>query len=243
MRYLWAVATHRGRVRSNNQDSVYPSSSGRGVGPLLMMVADGMGGHVAGEIASAIAVDQAVSTDGTPTDKVLAANRGILDRVAAEPSLRGMGTTITLVELDEDGMADFAHVGDSRAYLLREDELQQLTTDHTLVAEYLRAGKIKPEEVASHPQRSMLTRALGLNHDIPVDSFQFGLVQGDRLLLCSDGVSSLIDEQEIQRMLRLESAEEASWALVEVSNQAGGLDNITALVIDVEGAGPSADET
>lgn len=234
MKYLWAVATHRGRVRSNNQDSVYPSSSGRGEAPLLMVVADGMGGHVAGEVASSIAVDAAADTDGTAADKVRAANHGILDRVTSEPALRGMGTTMTLVELGENGIAEFAHVGDSRAYLYRDGEIQQLTTDHTLMAEYLRTGKIKPEDVASHPQRSMLTRALGLTRDLEVDTFQFALVEGDRLLLCSDGVSSLIDEDEIASILQLESPEETAWAMVEAANRAGGLDNITALIVDVE---------
>lgn len=234
MNYQWAAATHRGRVRAHNEDAVYPESAGRGAGPAVLMVADGMGGHVAGDIASRTAITVAAETDGTPAERVEAANRAILDEVAHRPELAGMGTTLTLVELGADGVARFAHVGDSRAYLLRDGRLRQLSTDHTVVAEYVQAGKLTAEEAATHPQRSMLTRALGLVPVLEVDTFEEPLQPGDRLLLCSDGVSSMIDDEQIADALRATTPEEAAWELVERANQAGGLDNITALIADVE---------
>lgn len=235
MNYQWAAATHQGRVRTHNEDAVYPPTSGRGEGPVLLMVADGMGGHVAGDVASRVAVEAATESEGTPTERVEAANRAILDEVQRRPELAGMGTTLTLVELDTDGLARFAHVGDSRAYLLREGRLRQLTTDHTVVNEYVQAGKISAEEAATHPQRSMLTRALGLVPVVQVDAFEEPLRPGDRLLLCSDGVSSMIDDDDIAHALQRRVPEEAAWDLVERANRAGGLDNATALVVDVEG--------
>jgi len=232
--YQWAAATHRGRVRAHNEDAVHPETAGRGSGPVVLMVADGMGGHVAGDIASRTAVEVAVATDAAPAERVEAANRAILDEVNRRPELAGMGTTLTLVELGADGVARFAHVGDSRAYLLRDGVLRQLTVDHTVVNEYVQAGKLTVEEAATHPQRSMLTRALGLVPVVQVDAFEEPLRPGDRLLLCSDGVSSMIDDEEIAEALREGTPEEAVWDLVERANHAGGLDNVTALIVDVE---------
>ncbi len=233
MKYQWASASHTGLVRSNNQDSVHPEASGSADGSALLMVADGMGGHVAGEIASKIAVDTAKEIVGTPGMRVVGANHAILLEVAESPDLAGMGTTLTLLELGEDGLARFAHVGDSRAYLFRDGVLRQLTDDHTVVAEYVAAGKISAEEAHSHPQRSMLTRALGLTQDILVDEFEEPLVPGDRYLLCSDGVNSMVGDEQIAECLGMESAEEAAWSLIEAANTAGGHDNITVLVVDV----------
>lgn len=231
--YLWAVATHPGRIRSGNEDSVHPSAAGTGPGPLVVTVADGMGGAVGGEVASRTAVDSAIGTDGDVASRVAAGNSAILAEVDRHPSLAGMGTTMTLFELGPEGEARYAHVGDSRAYLMRDGELRQLTVDHTVVAEYVRAGKITRDEVATHPQRSMLTRALGLTTEVEIDTGTLDLVGNDRLLLCSDGVNSMIDDDEIAQALSLETAEEAAWDLVERANTAGGHDNITALVIDV----------
>lgn len=235
MRYRWAVATHPGNVRPGNEDSVWPATSGAGEGPLVVIVADGMGGAVAGEVASSLAVDAAKSSARDIDDRVREANQAILDEVERRPELRGMGTTMTLFELgaDDSGLARFAHVGDSRAYLLRGGELTQLTEDHTVVNMYLRTGAIAPEEVANHPQRSLITRAVGLTPDLDVDTGNLSLEEGDRLLLCSDGVNSMIDDAEITAALEVDSAEEAAWLLVEKANLAGGHDNITALVVDV----------
>lgn len=234
MKYQWATATHKGRVRANNQDSVHPAAAGSTDDVAVLMVADGMGGHVAGEVASRIAVEAAIAADTDPASRAVAANRAILAEVARRPELAGMGTTITLVEVRPDGVGSFAHVGDSRAYLFRQGRLIQLTDDHTIVGEYLRSGKITEEQAAEHPQRHMITRALGLIHDLEVDVFDIEFEPGDRVLLCSDGVNGMIDDRSIAEALSLTSAEEAVWNLVERANSAGGNDNITAVVIDVE---------
>jgi protein phosphatase len=231
----WAVASHQGRVRRNNQDAVFPESAGRSDGRVLVVVADGMGGHAAGDVASRLAVDAVIESDGSVEDRVRAGNAAILAEVERRPELAGMGTTVTLAEIDPDGTARFAHVGDSRAYLLRDDALTQLTTDHTVVAEHVRAGRMTSEEAANHPQRSMLTRAVGLTDDLTVDGFTEHLRAGDRLLLCSDGVNGMLGDGEIREIVDTGSPEEAVWTLVERANEAGGHDNITALVVDVEG--------
>lgn len=235
MRYHWAVATHRGRVRTSNEDASLPTTAGRSDGPVVVMVADGMGGHIAGEIASQVAVEAAAAAaGGTPAERVLAGNRAILAEVAQRPELAGMGTTMTLMELIPEGSARLAHIGDSRAYLLRDGELRQLTVDHTVVNEYLLAGRISRAEAATHPQRSILTRALGLTYEVDVDTADLELRPGDRLLLCSDGVNAMIDDDLIAAGLAMPTPEEAVWELVELANRAGGHDNITALVVDAE---------
>ncbi len=233
MRYQWATATHKGRVRANNQDSVHPTAAGSSDDRALLIVADGMGGHVAGEVASRIAIDAALEFDGEVGHRVAAANAAILAEVARRPELAGMGTTITMVELQADGSGTFAHVGDSRAYLLRDGDLRQLTEDHTIVNEYLRTGRITEDQAAEHPQRHMITRALGLIPDVAVDVFRIDLAPGDRLLLCSDGVNGMIDDASIRDALTSPTAEESVWDLVERANGAGGHDNVTAVVIDV----------
>lgn len=233
MSYHWAVATDQGRVRKINQDSVHPTTAGKGEGPLVVLVADGMGGHVAGERASQVATERAVEAKGSLEQRVQEANLAIFEEVSDHPELAGMGTTMTMFELGEDDTVRFAHVGDSRGYLFRDGRLQQLTSDHTVVAEYLRKGAITAEEVASHPQRSLITRALGLQPDIEIDTGEHPVEPGDRLLLCSDGVNSMIDEDAIAASLKLATPEEAAWDLVEKANRAGGHDNITALVVEV----------
>jgi protein phosphatase len=232
--YQWAAATHTGMVRKNNEDALYPESSGRGEPPVLFIVADGMGGHVAGEIASRIAVDTAADIDDKPGRRVMGANHALLLEVAAKPELAGMGTTMTLVEIGADDVARFAHVGDSRAYLLRDGVLRQLTEDHTVAAEYVAAGQISAEEAKSHPQRNMITRALGLTQSLFIDEFEEPVHDGDRFLICSDGVNSMITDQEIAENLAAPTVEEAAWKLIEAANAAGGHDNISVLVIDAE---------
>lgn len=232
MKFQWASASHTGRVRSNNEDSVFPPVSGAQDEMSLFIVADGMGGHVAGEVASRIAVETAIDIVGSPGQRVTGANHALLLEVADKPELAGMGTTMTLLEMI-DGIAKIAHVGDSRAYLLRDGILRQLTEDHTVAAEYVAAGKLSPEEAQHHPQRNMITRALGLTQNLVVDEFDEPVRPGDRFLLCSDGVNSMLSDQEIADQLEAETPEEAAWALVEAANQAGGNDNITAVVVDV----------
>lgn len=233
MKIQWASATHTGLVRSNNEDALYPAASGDDEDQSLFIVADGMGGHVAGEVASRIAVETAADIPDTPGRRIIGANHALLLEVAENPELAGMGTTMTLLEV-KDSTARVAHVGDSRAYLLRDGVLRQLTVDHTVAAEYVAAGQISPEEAQNHPQRNMITRALGLTQDLMVDELEEPLESGDRFLLCSDGVNSMLTDQEITDQLAAETAEEAAWGLIEAANAAGGHDNITAVVVDVE---------
>ncbi len=233
MRYLWATASHKGMVRQNNEDAVFPGNSGESDGPAVLIVADGMGGHVAGEVASRLAVNAAASTEVEPADRVAAGNRAIREEVAREPSLEGMGTTMTLVSLEPDGAARFGHVGDSRAYLYRGGELSQVTEDHTVATELATIGQISPEEVDSHPQRHMLTRTLGLTRFVDVDEVELLLEPGDRLLLCSDGLTEMVDDDLIAATLAEGTGDDSAWRLVDLANDAGGVDNISIVVIDV----------
>lgn len=233
MKFTWAAGTHQGRVRTNNEDRLYPTTSGTSDTASLFAVADGMGGHVAGEVASSTAIDVMLATDRPVEERVMAANEAIVEAAAGDRRLAGMGTTLTIAELDPAGSASIAHVGDSRAYLLREGVLRQLTVDHSVVAEYLAAGKIRPEDVARHPQRSMLTRALGLSRIVDVDTLTEDLQPGDRLLLCTDGLSSMITDDDIAARLAGGTPDEAVWSLIEAANAAGGYDNVTVVVVDV----------
>ncbi len=240
MRYIWAAASHQGMARTNNEDTVFPEASGESSGPAILMVADGMGGHIAGEVASRLAVNTAASADLEPADRVAAANRAIREQVARQPDLEGMATTLTLVELNADGIAHFGHVGDSRAYLYRNGELRQLTEDHTVVARYVAAGTLSAEEAADHPHSHMLTRCLGLTRFVNVDEIELPVEPGDRLLLCSDGLTLMLSDDEIAESLTTESADETVWGLIEQANQAGGHDNISVIIVDVL---PGANDT
>ncbi|MEA1904030.1 MAG: PP2C family serine/threonine-protein phosphatase [Actinomycetota bacterium] len=232
MRLIWGAATHTGVVRQNNEDSLFPDSSGESGTPITLMVADGMGGHVAGEVASRLAVNAAASNDLEPADRVAAGNRAIREEVARDQALDGMGTTMTLVHLDPSGKAHFAHVGDSRAYIYRGTDLRQITEDHTVAAEYVAAGEISAEEAITHPQRHMLTRTLGLTRFVNIDEFEIDLEIGDRLLLCSDGLNEMVRDDSIAETLAEGSPDDAVWKLIDMANEAGGADNITVIVID-----------
>ncbi len=234
MRFIWSAASHQGMVRQNNEDALFPEAAGEADGPVTLMVADGMGGHVAGEVASRLAVNAAAAVDLAPSDRVSAGNRAIREEVAREPSLEGMGTTMTLVALDPEGTARFAHVGDSRAYLLRGGDLSQVTQDHTVAAEYVALGRIAPEDAATHPQRHMLTRTLGLTRFVNVDEVEVSLQPGDRILLCSDGLTEMVPDSRITEVLAERGVEEAAWRLIDLANAAGGIDNISVIVIDVQ---------
>lgn len=231
MRYVWATASHQGMVRDQNEDSVYPTSSGESGERVLVIVADGMGGHVAGEVASRLAVNAAASSELDATDRVAAGNRAIREEVARDPGLEGMGTTMTLLEIDDD-VATFAHIGDSRAYLLRDGDLTQLTADHTVAAEYVAKGELSPEEAATHPQRHMLMRTLGLTRFVNIDEVEVPLQEGDRILLCSDGLNEMLSDTEIGETLAEGTPDEVVWELVEMANDAGGVDNITVAVVE-----------
>jgi protein phosphatase len=242
MKISFGARTDVGRVRRANEDSYLVKEP-------VFVVADGMGGHLAGDIASSTAVSaiEGHLSDAAPDRPesfvalVRGANRAIWERAQGDSGLRGMGTTCTLLYLDE-ATAHIAHVGDSRAYRLRDGSLEQLTEDHTLVARMVREGKLAPEEAEHHPQRSIITRALGVDADVAVDLIVIDLRPGDRLLLCSDGLSSMIAESSITDVLEGEERPQAAAdALVDLANEAGGEDNVTVLIIDVSAGSADTD--
>jgi protein phosphatase len=235
MRFEWASRTDVGRMREHNEDSVWPTDDGTSDELMAVAVADGMGGHAGGEVASSIALETAMTVGGDPAMRVQAANVAVVDAARLRPRLAGMGTTLTLAVLDPDGDLDIGHVGDSRAYLLRGDELIQLTKDHSYVAELMAAGKLTPEEAETHPHRSVVTRAVGLDPTVEVDNYGLILEAGDRILLCSDGLTTMVTDGGVSEILQVEGSSPATAAdaLVVAANQAGGVDNITVIVVDV----------
>lgn len=233
MRFAVGARTDVGRVREGNEDSYM-------VNEPLFAVADGMGGHQGGEVASKLALDTLrEATDGAAlAQAVQDANRAVFEQAGQDPALAGMGTTLTAFLVDGDTLR-LAHVGDSRAYLLRDGTLQRITTDHTVVEGLVEKGELTPQEASIHPQRSILTRAIGVDGDVQVDQASIQPRPGDRLLLCSDGLTGMVDEADIQRILEEHADPQAAAdALVEAANEAGGQDNITAVILDVSDAEP-----
>jgi len=234
MKYSWATSTHPGLVRDSNEDSVYPDSDGKSEGPILVAVADGMGGHAAGEVASRLAIETVTSSEAPIEERIVEANRVVIEAAEKRPERFGMGTTLTAGEFGPTGTLLVGHVGDSRLYLFRRSDLLQVTTDHSLVAQYLASGAISPEEAQNHPQRNVITRALGIDQDVTVDAHTVHLRVGDRVLICSDGLTSMVPHDEIAAILHDQPAAQATgWALIEAANRAGGEDNITVAVVDV----------
>jgi PPM family protein phosphatase len=237
-----AVATHPGRKRRLNEDAYVCK-------PPLFAIADGMGGARAGEVASGLAAAalQEKDVNGTGSERVVAlmqaANRSVYERSSRDAEVAGMGTTMT-VALVENGSVTFGHVGDSRAYVLRDGELEQLTHDHSLVAELVRSGKLSPEEAEHHPQRSVITRALGTDPDVDVDTFDYPGHEGDVFVLCSDGLTDMVADDEIGAVIseRRASLEDAANELVRRANKAGGQDNITVVAFELTDAPPEPDE-
>jgi serine/threonine protein phosphatase PrpC len=234
-RFAWGAATDTGRARQANEDSMLAVDG-------LFAVADGMGGHKAGEVASRLAIETlheqftAAGTDVLVT-AVQEANRALVDRSADDAELTGMGTTMCAMALvDAEGRDAIAvvNVGDSRLYLLSEGELTQVTEDHSLVATLERQGRLSRAEAAVHPQRNILTRALGIDASVMVDSWEVLPVVGDRYLICSDGLFNEVDDNRLAATLRrLADPTEAAKELVRLANEAGGRDNITCVVVDV----------
>jgi protein phosphatase len=226
-----------GRQRRANEDSFFVRAP-------LFVVADGMGGAQAGEVASRLAAETfsaGLPDDGTSEqrleERVRAANQRIHEVSQGDRALTGMGTTLTAAYLDGDELA-LAHVGDSRAYLLRDGELTRLTRDHTLVEELVRRGELTEQQAAEHPQRSIITRALGPEPNIDVDLHTHRVHAGDVLLLCSDGLTGMIGEDEVQEILsQATSLRDAGRALVDAANEAGGRDNITVVLFRLEEVG------
>jgi serine/threonine protein phosphatase PrpC len=235
-----------GRQRSANEDSLM-------IAPPFFAVADGMGGAKAGEVASATAIEvfegERDSSEGAESQLariVREANRRIHELAVSDESYRGMGTTLTAAKITRDEVS-LAHVGDSRAYLLRDGELEQLTRDHSLVAELERSGQITPEAAEHHPQRSIITRALGPEPDVEVDTYTITGRDGDVFMICSDGLTSMISDDEASSILRsAASLDDAADALVRAANQSGGRDNITVVLFRLgeamESAGAPAEE-
>ena len=224
-------ATDTGKVRDHNEDGFLIDRELR-----LAAVADGMGGHSGGEVASATALEAlhaAFSESGGLRDAVLAANDAVLDRADERPELRGMGTTLTAGVLGDDDTLLVGHVGDSRAYLVQGGEFSRITTDHSLVEELIAAGELTEEEAERDPRRSMITRALGLDADLVVDLYPVPLEPGDRVMICSDGLTNMIGEDTIFDLLASESDPSvAAQRLVDAANAAGGVDNTTVVVLD-----------
>jgi PPM family protein phosphatase len=235
------AGTDPGRKRRRNEDAFV-------IAPPLFAVADGMGGAQAGEVASGLAagaLEESRANGGGErrvVELIQEANRRVHHRATTDAATAGMGTTITAALVEPDGRVVFGHVGDSRAYLLRDDKLEQLTDDHTLVAELVRRGELSPGEAEVHPQRSVITRALGTDPDVDVDTFAIEARPGDIYLICSDGLSSMVDFHEIEEILRRHRADlaSASKALIQAANRGGGEDNITAVLFAVDEEEPGA---
>ncbi len=238
--------THPGRRRRSNEDSFVCA-------PPLFAVADGMGGAQAGEVASALAAAtlaegfqtgsaQGIQHEGHIVALVQAANQRVHDRATNDISAQGMGTTMTVAYVQPNGGVTIAHVGDSRAYMLRDDRLHQLTDDHSLVAELVRRGELTAGEAEVHPQRSVITRALGTDAHVEVDSFTVAAKAGDLFLLCSDGLTTMVGSETIRRLLteNRDDLRTAVRELIRAANEKGGEDNITAVVFEVvEGDDPT----
>jgi len=238
--------TDLGRVRENNEDKYefyVPDDDARlAAKGLVFVVCDGMGGHEAGQIASELAlktfIDVYLNHPASDTELALrtavgAANRFVLDVARAVPSRRGMGTTLSaLVLLQDQGF--IAQVGDSRVYRLREQALEQLTRDHTWVEDMVLLGSMSREEAENHPNRHMLTRAIGTEGDAEPDVFTFSLREGDVYMICSDGLTNHVDDTEIGRILNSGGPSDAAWKLVGAALVGGGSDNTTCIVVRLD---------
>ena len=233
--------TDPGRKRRRNEDAYV-------IEPPLFAVADGMGGAQAGEVASQLA---ASALRGANADEpgglervgalIQQANRLIYDRASTDPTASGMGTTLT-VALVEGMTVAIGHVGDSRAYLVRDEQMEQLTEDHSLVNELLKTGKLSEEEAQVHPQRSVITRAVGTDPDVDVDGFTIEAEEGDVFLICSDGLSDMVEDEEILELVHSnrDDLDKAVKSLVTAANRGGGEDNITAVAFRISAEAPAA---
>jgi PPM family protein phosphatase len=232
----YAVRSDLGLVRSNNEDSVY-------AGPRLLAIADGMGGHAAGEVASKIVIGALEGLDedrpvgdlmGALRNAVLEANRRIAEAVQKNKELEGMGTTLTALRFS-GAQVGLVHVGDSRGYMMRGDQLSQLTHDDTYVQYLVDSGKLTPDEAKEHPRKSVILRAL-LGTEVEPDVSIREARAGDRYLLCTDGLSDVVTAETILETLRIPDAQESADRLVELALRGGGPDNVTVIVADVVNA-------
>ena len=235
--------TDVGQKRTVNQDFVFTSETPVGNLPNLFVVADGMGGHKAGDFASSYAVEVLLSTiredeNSNPVKIIRAAienaNTQLLREASDNETMSGMGTTMVLVTI-VGHYAYVANVGDSRLYLVDENKISQITKDHSLVEEMVRMGEISRDDARNHPDKNIITRALGAGRDVDVDFFDIRLTPGDILLLCSDGLSNMVPDEDIRQViLTSETLEEAGRRLVSMANDNGGRDNIAVVLVEPE---------
>lgn len=234
--------TDKGRTRNTNQDYVFCEENAVGSFPNLFIVADGMGGHNAGDTASRMCVEEVVSQIeqstkvtpiGTFEQAVAAANKKVFRASLSDKALNGMGTTIVATVVFGD-TAYIVNVGDSRLYVYK-DTFRQVTIDHSLVEEMVQSGKLHKEDMRTHPNKNIITRALGTNSEVKADCFEIEVDEGDVLLLCSDGLSNMLEDEKIERIIRSnrEDMSEAGRQLVQEANEAGGKDNISVVLIQV----------
>jgi len=239
-------ATDVGKIRQVNQDYIFTSKDPVGNLPNLFVVADGMGGHAAGDFAShygvAALVAEIKKDDNFNPVKIIrngmtAANAAIFDAAIRDPNMAGMGTTMVAASVAGDYLY-IANVGDSRLYVA-EDKLVQITQDHSLIAEMVRLGELEPEDAKHHPDKNIITRAVGTEDTVQVDFFDMKLEKGQAILMCSDGLSNMLENEDIYRILTeaLRNGDDPAQQLVDAANEAGGKDNIAAIVVD-----PFADE-
>src|ERR687894_1750760 len=230
--------TDAGKVRQNNEDALLV---GDGQDETLFVIADGIGGFEAGEVASSLAVD--VLKDLQPDEPFKAAigeaNRRIVAAGRGDEKLSGMGTTVVAIRFggtQREPMAEVAHVGDSRAYLMRGGDMNPITEDHSLVAELVRSGDLTRDQAAEHPQKNLITRALGADEDVAVDTTVLPIEAGDPVLLCSDGLSGMVPQTRISELFlgSPEDPERTARDLLAAALDAGGNDNITVIVVDVK---------
>ncbi|RUS46512.1 Stp1/IreP family PP2C-type Ser/Thr phosphatase [Cohnella sp. AR92] len=240
------MRSHVGKIRQVNEDNAWVDRIEHGL--IAAVVADGMGGHKAGEIASGLTVESVVASLSSWQEDVEAAdaedrlkelirkaNSVVFETASGNDQYSNMGTTIVLALLNRNAGL-IGHIGDSRAYLLRDGELAQLTEDHTLVQELTKSGQLSPEEAANHPRRNVLLRALGTDRSVEVDVRRFDWLPGDRLLLCSDGLSSLVEDALIRDTLSEtnDTLEQKAEKLIALALIAGGDDNVTVVLVDYE---------
>ncbi len=233
-------ATDIGQKRHMNQDFIFTSEEQIGNLPNLFVVADGMGGHKAGDFASRYGVSVLVETVKKDSNfnpvkimrnAIQAANREVYEQSLKDPSMAGMGTTMVVCTV-VGGFAYIANVGDSRLYLADDKELVQITQDHSLIAEMVRIGELTPEEGRNHPDKNIITRAIGTAPEVKVDFFDTQFHAGSRIVMCSDGLSNMVEDHRIFEILKGSDEEDKSQALIDEANANGGKDNIAVIVIE-----------
>lgn len=233
--------THIGRRREMNQDYMYTSENAVGKLPNLFLVADGMGGHKAGEYASRFTVEKIVETIETSgqtepvaamKEAVEAANRGLLEEAGRDAAKAGMGTTVVAATVIGDHL-HVANVGDSRLYLINHEAIRQITRDHSLVEEMVRLGEMDKADAKDHPDKNIITRAVGVVPELSVDFFEVELKPGDTVLMCSDGLTNMVEDEEIKKIvLGQRDIVEKAEKLIDTANENGGKDNITVVLIE-----------